>query len=63
MEDPLAASKGGPVVLDTLSADDAGVTETCAPVTTKNRLLEISSVPNSCVTFESDIAVGGIVVV
>ena len=55
MEDPLAACKSGPVAPDTLSAHDAGVTETWAPVLTKKRLLDFSSVTNSCEIFGFDV--------
>ncbi|GFN97333.1 hypothetical protein PoB_002383900 [Plakobranchus ocellatus] len=51
MEDPLAACKFDPMAPDTLSAHEAGVTETWAPVTTMKRLIT-----NSCVIFYSDIA-------
>ena len=55
MDDPLAACKFGPVAPDTLPADDAEVTEMWVPVLTKKRLIDFSSVTNSCEIFGSDV--------
>ena len=49
MVEPLAACKGGPLDPAFLSSLDAEETETWAPLSTRNHLLEMLPVTKSCV--------------